>query len=164
MCGLVAHMEGRKMRSFLWLTCPIWIGTSYLSSSTWRQSRQYWDQSGRGISCYQSTSRIPISRYPFTWILDLTSGLLFGTKFTSSRPVHWTVPFVLSAFLPRIVEEFVMIMSNGASGGVPEEARGTVLRVMCSLTQEIVVMLSVRHIPSKKNVLVDQLSHPDQAL
>ena len=53
-------------------------------------------------------------------------------------------------------------------GGILEEARGTVSRVICSLAQEIMAWLEVyivtiiaRFIPEKKNVLADQVSRSD---
>ena len=49
------------------------------------------------------------------------------------------------------------------NGGLSEEVRGIVSRVMCGLVQEIVawteihsVTLSARDIPEKKNILADQ--------
>ena len=82
------------------------------------------------------------------------------------------VQLVLSTFLPKIIGELVMLMSNNGTMVVYlKKQEGTVSRVICGLVQEIVdwsqlhlVTLSVRYIPGKKKVLADHLSCPDQDL
>ena len=53
--------------------------------------------SGKGTLCFSSTSRMPTSRHPFIWTLDLISKLHLEAKSVSLRSMFW--PFCNSSGL-----------------------------------------------------------------
>ena len=77
-----------------------------------------------------------------------------------------------NTFLNRITGESVVLMSaNTTVVAYLKKQRGTVSKVLCNLAQEVflwtkarLIALTVSYIPGERNILVDQLSCPDQAL
>ena len=82
------------------------------------------------------------------------------------------VELVLASFLPQLVGQSVVLMSKNASVVVYlRHQGGTVSRRLCQMASAITVWaeqnsirLEARYIPDKWNILVDQLSRPDQIL
>ena len=78
----------------------------------------------------------------------------------------------LNAFLDRITGKSLVLVSDNASVvACLKKHGGTISKVLCDLAQEVVpwpeihlIALTESYVCRKKNILMDQLSHPDQVL
>ena len=78
----------------------------------------------------------------------------------------------LNAFLDGITGKSLVLVSDNASVvACLKKHGGTISKVLCDLAQEVVpwpeihlIALPERYVCRKKNILMDQLSHPDQVL
>ena len=81
------------------------------------------------------------------------------------------MPLALASFLPQLLDQNVILMSNNALVVVYFRHQGGTVSRVCRMAAKIVlwtkrhlVFLVARYIPGRKNVLADQLSRPDQVL
>ena len=108
--------------------------------------------------------------------LDLTASGVWSQEESSlhiSLLEMKAVVLALAPFLPQLLGQSVILMSDNATvvAYLRNQGSGTISRVLCRIAAVVVlwakyysVSLTGRYIPGKKNVLADQLSHPDQVL